>query len=197
MRKIEMSAAQPPIITPTCPSQPGLKAQPMIPVARSAAIASGTLSSIETARARRSMHPPNAAKRRSTGMSQGLFCAEGTKAQAAAGIGDDGETFLAEIITKTRGQEDPLIARTLAFESGPTADWLVETHGLPKMLDLGFCPAYDNSRARVHGWHGHGGVDIIPQVHQKLSEAGVAFLLQARVFGGVAGQILSLLPQVR
>ena len=117
----------------------------------------------------------------STGMSQGLFCAAGTRAQAALGIDDDGATFLADIMTKTRGQTDPVIARTLAYESGPTADWLIDTHGLPWDVDTGFRPAYGNSRLRVHGWRGHGGVDMVALLHQKLAEAGVDVLLQARL----------------
>ncbi|MGA1797224.1 FAD-dependent oxidoreductase [Sphingomonas sp. 4RDLI-65] len=122
----------------------------------------------------------------STGMSQGLFCAAGTKAQAAAGIDDDGETFLADIMAKTRGQTDPVLARTLAFGSGPAADWLIETHGLPWAVDRGFRPAYGNSRFRVHGWRGHGGVDMVPLLHQKLAEAGVDVLLQARLTDVIA-----------
>ena len=117
----------------------------------------------------------------STGMSQGLFCAAGTRAQAALGIDDDAETFLADIMTKTRGQTDPVIARTIAYESGPTADWLIDTHGLPWDVDTGFRPAYGNSRLRVHGWRGHGGVDMVALLHQKLAEAGVDVLLQARL----------------
>src|SRR4051794_32516598 len=55
----------------------------------------------------------------STGMSQGLVCGAGTKAQQALGIDDDGETFFADIMAKTRGLADPVIARAIAFESGP------------------------------------------------------------------------------
>ncbi len=131
----------------------------------------------------------------STGMSQGLFCAAGTKAQAAAGVEDDGATFFADIMAKTRGKTDPVIARTLAYESGPTADWLIETHGLPWALDTGFRPVYGNSRFRVHGWHGHGGVDMVPLLHAKLAEAGVDVLLQARLTDLVAdrhGRVLGV-----
>lgn len=117
----------------------------------------------------------------STGMSQGLFCAAGTKAQAALGIEDDGETFFADIMAKTGGQTDPVIARAIAFGSGPTLDWLVERHQLPWSLDQGFRPAYGNSRFRVHGWHGHGGQDMVELLHQKLAEAGIPTLLQARL----------------
>lgn len=74
----------------------------------------------------------------STGMSQGLMCAAGTRSQAEHGVADDGKRFLADIMAKTRGQTDSVIARAIAFGSGPALDWLVERHGLPWALDTGF-----------------------------------------------------------
>jgi fumarate reductase flavoprotein subunit len=122
----------------------------------------------------------------STGMSQGLFCAAGTKVQAALGIVDDGETFFADIMAKTRGLADPVIARTIAFGSGPAADWLIERHDLPWDVDTGFRPAYGNRTFRVHGWRGHSGIDMVSLLHAKLSEAGVDVLLQARLTDVIA-----------
>jgi fumarate reductase flavoprotein subunit len=117
----------------------------------------------------------------STGMSQGLFCAAGTKSQALHGIADDGETFFRDILAKTRGQTDPAIARAIAYGSGPCMDWLVESHGLPWELDTGFRAAYGNSRMRVHGWRGRGGIDMIQLLHQKLAECEIDVLLNARL----------------
>ena len=117
----------------------------------------------------------------SSGMSQGLICAAGTQAQAARQIEDDGDTFFADIMTKTRGLADPVIARTLAFESGPTLDWMTKRHGLPWDVDLGFRPSYGNSRYRVHGWRGHGGQEMVDLLHERLSNAGIGVLLQARL----------------
>lgn len=117
----------------------------------------------------------------STSMSQGLICAAGTKAQAAEGVDDDAETFLADIMAKTRGQTDPVIARAIAQGSGPTLDWLVERHRLPWTLDKAFRAAYGNSRLRVHGWAGHGGSDMIQLLHARLDEAGIDVLTGARL----------------
>ena len=131
----------------------------------------------------------------STGMSQGLFYAAGTKAQAAAGIEDDGATFFADIMAKTRGQTDPVIAHAIAYGSGPTADWLADRHDMPWTLDLGFRPAFGNSRFRVHGWHGHGGIDMVPLPHQKLADAGVDVLLKtalSNVVADEAGRVLGV-----
>ena len=132
----------------------------------------------------------------STGMSQGLFCAAGTKSQAAKGVNDDGERFLADILAKTRGETDPVIARAIAEGSGPALDWLVADHGLPWELDARFRAAYGNSVERVHGWPGHGGDDMIQLLHRKLADAGIDVLFSAKLVdivadgaGGVAGAV--------
>lgn len=116
-----------------------------------------------------------------TSMSQGLFCAAGTRSQAEHGVQDDGATFLADILAKTKGQTDPMIARAIAYGSGPTLEWLHNTHALPWALDTGFRPAYGNSTFRVHGWQGHGGKDLIELLHQRLAEAGIDVLTKARL----------------
>lgn len=117
----------------------------------------------------------------STGMSQGLICAAGTRAQAAHGIADSADAYFEDIMAKSRGQADPVIARALADGSGPTLDWMIDTLGLPWELDRGFRPAYGNRTYRIHGWRGHGGQDMVDVLHQKLAEAGIDVLLRARV----------------
>jgi fumarate reductase flavoprotein subunit len=116
-----------------------------------------------------------------TGLSQGLFCAAGTASQKSHGVEDDAEVFFADILAKTKGRTDPVIARAIAENSGPTLDWLVADHALPWELDTGFRAAYGNSRMRVHGWRGHGGADMIQLLHAKLGELGVDVLLEARL----------------
>lgn len=122
----------------------------------------------------------------STGMSQGLVCAAGTRSQAAHGVTDNGDLFFADIMAKTRGLTDPVIARTIATQSGPCLDWLVTEHNLPWELDTGFRAAYGNSVMRVHGWPGHGGTDMVQLLHQRLAEAGIDVLLQARLIDIIA-----------
>ena len=117
----------------------------------------------------------------STAMSQGLIAAAGTRAQIARNIKDDADIFYADIIAKTRGQTDPVIARAIAHESGPTLDWLVEVQRLPWTLDTAFRAAYGNSRLRVHGWAGHDGRDMIQLLHQRLAEAEVDVLTGAKL----------------
>jgi fumarate reductase flavoprotein subunit len=117
----------------------------------------------------------------SSGMSQGLIAAAGTRAQAEAGIEDSPERFLADIMAKTRGQADPVIAHTLAHQSGPTLDWMVDHLDLPWTLDRTFRPSYGNSTWRIHGWAGHGGQDMVDLLHVRLAEAGIPVLTEARL----------------
>lgn len=116
-----------------------------------------------------------------TSMSQGLLCAAGTAAQQQAGIDDDGERLFADIMEKTRGQTDPVLAHALAYGSGPALDWLVVTHGLPYTLDQRFKAAFGHSRLRVHGWPGHSGADTLQFLHRRMAEVGVDILYQARL----------------
>lgn len=117
----------------------------------------------------------------STAMSQGLICAASTRAQAAHDIDDDAVSFLDDIMIKTRGQTDPVIARMIAEGSGPAVDWMVEALDLPWTLDKSFRPAYGHRTYRIHGWPGHGGEDMINLLHQKLAEAGIPVLAPARM----------------
>lgn len=117
----------------------------------------------------------------STGMSQGLICAAGTKAQAAQGIEDSADQYFADIMAKTRGLTDPVLARAIADHAGPTLDWMVEAHDLPWQLDTGFRPVYGNSTFRVHGWRGHGGQDMVDLLHRRLADAGIDVMLGAKL----------------
>lgn len=116
-----------------------------------------------------------------TSMSQGLLCAAGTAAQKQHGVEDDGDRLFADIMAKTGGRTDPVLARALAHGSGPALDWLVTDHGLPYTLDTRFKPAFGHSRLRVHGWPGHSGGDMLQFLHRRLSETGVDILHQARL----------------
>lgn len=117
----------------------------------------------------------------STGMSQGLICAAGTKAQAAQGIEDSADRYFEDIMVKTKGLTDPVLARAIADHAGPTVDWMVESHNLPWQLDTGFRPVYGNSTFRVHGWRGHGGQDMVDLLHARIADAGIDVMLGAKL----------------
>lgn len=116
-----------------------------------------------------------------TGMSMGLICAAGTRAQAAKGIADSADAYYDDIMAKTRGETDPVIARAIADHSGPTLDWMADRLSMPWELDMGFRPSYGLSTYRMHGWHGHDGQDMVDLLHQRLEDEGVMVMLGARL----------------
>lgn len=123
----------------------------------------------------------DAVARGTTSMSQGLICAAGTRAQKQAGIADDADVFLTDIMAKTRGQTDPVLARLIAERAGGCIDWLIEKHDLPYALDIRFRAAYGHTRPRVHGWLGHGGEDLLQWLHARVDAVGQQVLLGARL----------------
>lgn len=122
----------------------------------------------------------------STGMSQGLFCAAGSQSQRDHGIEDNADIFYADILAKTRNQTDLVLARAIADNSAPALEWLRSAHALPWELDTRFRAAYGNSRQRVHGWPGHGGLDMIQLLHRRMADAGIDVLMETRLTDIVA-----------
>ncbi|MEE4454201.1 FAD-dependent oxidoreductase [Novosphingobium resinovorum] len=116
-----------------------------------------------------------------TGMSMGLICAAGTAAQARHGVSDGADTFFADIMAKTRGQADPVLARSIAAHSGPALDWLVDCCDVPLDLDVRFRAAYGNSRLRVHGWPGHDGQDLLALLHRRVADVDTMVMTGTRV----------------
>ncbi|HEX7872748.1 MAG TPA: FAD-dependent oxidoreductase [Sphingobium sp.] len=131
----------------------------------------------------------------STGMSQGLFCAAGSRSQKEHGIEDDADVFFADIMAKAKGQTDPVIARALADNSAPTLEWLRDSHDLPWELDMRFRASYGNSRQRVHGWPGHGGLEMVQLLHRRMSDAGIDVLMETKlvdIFADDNGRVLGV-----
>ena len=119
--------------------------------------------------------------RGTTSMSQGLICAAGTAAQRSAGVDDSPDLFFTDILAKTRGLTDPRLARAIADHAGPVLDTLIDVHDLPWQLDTRFRAAYGHSRMRVHGWPGHGGLDLVELLHARLQSCGIDVLNDARM----------------
>jgi len=116
----------------------------------------------------------------STAMSTGLIPAAGTLEQAAAGIDDDPALFTADILAKTKGATDPVIARRLAEESAETTAWLRDRHGVPLGLVDGFLyPGH--SRMRMYGTPNRSGGELMAALEAAAARAEVMLLTEATV----------------
>ena len=62
-----------------------------------------------------------------TTLSTAMIPGAGTRWQAAAGVQDSPDRFLADVMAKTAGQAEPTIAETLASVSGPVVEWLADS----------------------------------------------------------------------
>jgi fumarate reductase flavoprotein subunit len=118
----------------------------------------------------------------STAMSTGLIPAAGTPEQLAAGIVDTPALFAADILNKTKGRTDPVIARRLADESAETIAWLRDVHGVPLELVGGFLyPGH--SVQRMYGTPNRTGGELMAALESAAERAGVMILTDAAVTG--------------
>lgn len=114
----------------------------------------------------------------STSLSTGLIPAAGTRLQRAAGIDDTPELLAKDIIAKAKGQNDPAIVDVVARASGPTIDWLNETHGVAFSLVQGFMyPGH--SRLRMHGTPNRTGTELEAALLAAVSRLGIDVLSSA------------------
>lgn len=73
-----------------------------------------------------------------TSMSTAMIPGSGTRWQAAAGLADSPERFVADIMVKTKGSADPELANALAEVSGRLVTWLADSAGAPIELATDF-----------------------------------------------------------
>jgi fumarate reductase flavoprotein subunit len=116
----------------------------------------------------------------STSLSTGLIPAAGTKIQRGHGIDDTPELLAEDIIRKAKGQNDPAIVHAVARASGPTIDWLSETHQVEFKLVEGFLyPGH--SRLRMHGTPNRTGTELEAALLAAAGRAGIDVLCSATV----------------
>lgn len=85
-----------------------------------------------------------------TAMSTGIVPAGGSRWQEAAGIEDSPERFFADVMAKTKGTADPVVARTLTSVAPEVVAWLADRAGVPFALIRDFnYPGH--SAYRCHG----------------------------------------------
>ncbi len=96
----------------------------------------------------------------STALSAGLIPAAGTSQQEAAGIEDDPEIFAADIRTKAKGQNDPVLEQALSRGAARVVEWLTDTHDLPFSVVTDFdYPGH--SLRRMHGLPTRSGAELV------------------------------------
>jgi fumarate reductase flavoprotein subunit len=130
-----------------------------------------------------------------TSMSQGFICAAGSKAQRAAGVEDTAEDFLADIMAKTKGQTDPELARTVAFQAAPTVDWLMDRHGLQLTVEAAWRGDFGHTKPRLHGLPSRTGLELVGTLATAAERAGVVLTTNAHVvdvYANAAGRVLGV-----
>ncbi len=118
--------------------------------------------------------------RGSTSLSAGLIPAANTMFQRAKGIDDTPELFAADLAAKAKGQSDPAVVAAVAQASGPTIDWLSQTHAIELRLVEGFYyPGH--SRLRMHGPASQTGADLEQSLLATVARANIDVLVGASV----------------
>lgn len=116
----------------------------------------------------------------STALSAGLVPAAGSRLQREKDIADTPAIFAADIAAKAHHENDAEVVRAVAEVSGPTIDWLMDTHGLDLHLVEGFrYPGH--SQLRMHGPHSQTGADLQQMLLVAAERAGVDVLTSASV----------------
>jgi fumarate reductase flavoprotein subunit len=116
----------------------------------------------------------------STSMSLGAMCAAASAEHARHGIDDTPQRFYDDVMAKTGGRADPLLARTVAEESGPAVDWLTTAHGVPLLLDFKWT-GLGHSRPRLHIPPGRNGEELLALLGNAAERAGAQLMTEAHV----------------
>jgi fumarate reductase flavoprotein subunit len=117
----------------------------------------------------------------STAMSQAYVCAAGTESQRKSQIDDSADLFYADIMAKTSGQADEVIARTVAENSGPTVDWLTEAFGIPYAVSPNWNGFFGHTVNRMHGVPSKTGEELMGALLGAASDTGVDVVSDAHV----------------
>lgn len=130
----------------------------------------------------------------STSLSAGLIPAAGTRFQKEMGVDDTAEIFAADLTAKAKGKNDPAIVRAVAEASGPTVDWLADTHGVDLHLLEGFYyPGH--SKLRMHGPVHQTGTELEQGLINAAERAGIDVITSAsaeELYADDAGRVVAV-----
>lgn len=127
------------------------------------------------------------ARGNNTAMSTAMVPGAGTRWQAEAGIDDTPDLFFADIMRKTHGQADEVLARALTEASARLVTWLADDVGLPMSLVTDFrYPGH--SRLRCHTVPGRSGRGLLSGLlGAARTHEAIDLLCPARLTGVTAG----------
>lgn len=116
----------------------------------------------------------------STALSSGFIPACGTRWQRAAGIEDTVDRMLGDVQMKNHGQGDPALGRAVCAASGPTLEWLADSHGQEFVVLTDFLyPGH--STHRMHAHPGRTGAALIGSLATAIERAGIDLVCEAVV----------------
>jgi fumarate reductase flavoprotein subunit len=116
----------------------------------------------------------------STALSSGFIPAAGTKFQKARGIADSPALMAADVMAKCHNEADPVHVHTICTNSGPTIDWLADSHGIAFALLDGFLyPGH--SVLRMHATPQRSGAELIDLLRNAALKAGAEIVTSAHV----------------
>lgn len=116
-----------------------------------------------------------------TSMSTAMFPGAGSRWQRDEGVADSPERFVDDIMAKTEGQADAVLARALAEVSAPLVEWLADSVELPLSLVTDFhYPGHSVDRCHsLPGRHGSGVIDHLAR--RVARHPGIEMLVPARL----------------
>lgn len=116
--------------------------------------------------------------RGSTALSAGLIPGPGSRWQAALGIEDSAELFVADVKKKTKGKGDADLARAIGEGAAPALEWLADRHGFEISLVSDFdYPGH--ARRRLHGLPSRSGAELIDRLRAAAERQEIPLLTEA------------------
>ena len=116
----------------------------------------------------------------STSMSSALIPGPGSRYQRAAGIVDTPQRMYDDLLVKTKGRTDPVVAKLCTETAAATIEWLADRFGLPfEMAPI--WQAFGHSRARMHQLPGGTGEEFIEHLTAAAEREGIDVITEAHV----------------
>ena len=116
----------------------------------------------------------------STAMSYGAICAAGSAIQLRAGIEDSASDLFEDILAITQGKTDPELALLLAERSGPTVDWLHDTHNIELTTEQSWT-GLGHRQPRLHAPEDRSGKTFMQSLLAACERAACMIVTQARI----------------